>query len=92
MSSVRAASRSANPPQQYAPLYLLSWAYSLGASRKNRQKKELQCPYQHEVKDGHVFIDGEDFGTEDEFERQGDKLSRLVQLWNGVKNRTQAIT
>jgi len=52
---------------------------------KQSERRPKKCPYDFFTKDGRVFIDGEDFGTEHDFHMQGNKLSRLVSVWHEVK-------
>lgn len=54
-------------------------------------KYRRACPYNYEIKDGHVFIEGEDFGTVEQFNVAGEQLSRLVRIWHGVKIETGTI-
>jgi hypothetical protein len=44
-----------------------------------------KCLYDYAIKNGRVLIDGEDFGTEHEFQILGNKLSRLIRVWDEVK-------
>lgn len=43
------------------------------------------CPYNYEItEDGHMIVDGEDFGDAEQFFAEGEKLRELVHLWHEV--------
>ena len=47
-------------------------------------RRYSKCPYEYEIKDGHLFIEGEDFGkAEDAFEL-GEKLIAFTRVLHEV--------
>ena len=41
-------------------------------------RRRTTCPYEYEIKDGHMFIEGEDFGDCKEFFAKGRLLRELT--------------
>ena len=41
-------------------------------------RRRTTCPYDYEIKDGHMFIEGEDFGDVNEFFAKGKLLREFV--------------
>lgn len=41
-------------------------------------RRRTKCPYDYEIKDGHMFIEGEDFGDCKEFFAKGRLLRELT--------------
>ena len=41
-------------------------------------RRRTMCPYDYEIKDGHMFIEGEDFGDVNEFFAKGKVLREFV--------------
>jgi len=42
------------------------------------------CPYHYEIRDGKLFIEGEDFGDAKTALERGEKILSLVELWHEV--------
>ena len=43
-----------------------------------------KCPYEYEIKDGHLFIEGEDFGEAEQAFELGEKLIALTRILHEV--------
>lgn len=43
-----------------------------------------RCPYEYEIKDGRMFIEGEDFGDAVEFLEKGKKLRNFLRICHQV--------
>lgn len=46
----------------------------------------INCPYEWEIIDGKLYIDGEDFGEADSVFEEGVKLRKIVKLWHEVSS------
>ena len=61
-------------------------------ARSIRRAKEVfgvprrysKCPYEYEIKDGHLFIEGEDYGEAEEAFEHGEKLIALTRILHEV--------
>lgn len=54
-------------------------------NHENTSRQYLQCPYQFEIIEGRVFVDGIDEGEAETFFNEGRKLIRYVDLLDQVK-------
>ena len=43
-----------------------------------------KCPYEYEIKDGHLFIEGEDYGEAEEAFELGEKLIAFTRILHEV--------
>ena len=61
-------------------------------ARSVRRAKEVfgvphrysKCPYEYEIKDGHLFIEGEDYGEAEEAFELGEKLIAFTRVLHEV--------
>lgn len=50
----------------------------------NVPHRHSKCPYEYEVKDGHLFIEGEDYGDAEEAFALGEKLVAFTHILHEV--------
>lgn len=46
------------------------------------------CPYDYEIKDGRVIVEGEDMGSVRDFFDAGEKIRSVVLLWHEIAKTT----
>ena len=47
-------------------------------------RRYSKCPYEYEIKDGHLFIEGEDYGEAEEAFELGEKLIAFTRILHEV--------
>ena len=47
-------------------------------------RRYSKCPYEYEIKDGHLFIEGEDYGVAEDAFELGEKLIALTRFLHEV--------
>jgi hypothetical protein len=53
-------------------------------NEKDKQQDRLRCPFPYEIKDGHLIIEGEDYGEAEKAFANGERLLAFTRVLHEI--------